>query len=164
MKVEIEVRGTRTFSAKLAGSKARILVTMNEMLREIGRLFAPVLKSGTPRRTGKLANSTRFQVLGIGDDMRLEVRQGARSPEGAFYGAFVRGGTAPHVIRPRKAHALHFQVGGQDVFAMKVNHPGTQPNPYHVRALNQVRGGIAAILERTGGKITAYLADVRGQP
>lgn len=39
-------------------------------------------------------------------------------------------GTRPHVIRPRRRKALRFVVGGQTVFARKVNHPGNPPRPW----------------------------------
>jgi phage gpG-like protein len=36
------------------------------------------------------------------------------------------GKTAPHDIYPTKADALHFVVGGREVFAKVVHHPGSQ--------------------------------------
>ncbi len=44
-------------------------------------------------------------------------------------------GTRPHIIRPRRAKALRFEVGGEVVFARKVRHPGTRPNNFLARAL-----------------------------
>ena len=35
-------------------------------------------------------------------------------------------GTRPHVILPRRARVLRFEVGGDLVFAHRVNHPGTK--------------------------------------
>ena len=40
---------------------------------------------------------------------------------------FMEFGTEPHTIVPKNAKALRFEVGGEVVFAMKVNHPGTKP-------------------------------------
>lgn len=53
------------------------------------------------------------------------------------YARFVADGTRPHTIRPRTARALRFQVGGKTVFAMRVNHPGTQPNPWFRNAFTK---------------------------
>src|SRR5215831_18666964 len=36
------------------------------------------------------------------------------------------GRTAAHLILPVKANVLHFFVGGKEVFARRVNHPGSQ--------------------------------------
>lgn len=36
------------------------------------------------------------------------------------------GTTAPHVIYPKKAHALAFMMGGKMSFFAKVNHPGSK--------------------------------------
>lgn len=54
------------------------------------------------------------------------------------YAAFVNDGTRPHVIRPRRAQVLRFNVGGQVVFARVVNHPGTRARPFLDRALREV--------------------------
>lgn len=45
----------------------------------------------------------------------------------ADYSAALEYGTKPHVIEPKTAKALHFKSDGQDVFAKRVNHPGTKP-------------------------------------
>lgn len=48
---------------------------------------------------------------------------------------FVHNGTPPHIIRPRRASVLRFQVGGRTVFARVVNHPGYRGDPFLTRAL-----------------------------
>lgn len=54
------------------------------------------------------------------------------------YAGFVNDGTRPHVIRPRRAKALRFTVGGRVVFAKVVNHPGQRAQPFLDRALREV--------------------------
>lgn len=54
------------------------------------------------------------------------------------YARFVNDGTAPHQIRPTRARALRFRVGGRIVFARVVNHPGTRARPFLDRALREV--------------------------
>lgn len=45
------------------------------------------------------------------------------------YAQFVAGGTSAHEIRARTPpKPLRFKVGGQVVYAMRVNHPGTTAN------------------------------------
>lgn len=64
-------------------------------------------------------------------------RASIRSNEFAGYGEvrmggaaqFLEHGTQPHVIEPSNATALRFFVNGQPRFAMRVQHPGTQPRP-----------------------------------
>lgn len=47
----------------------------------------------------------------------------------ADHAVFVAEGTSPHIIRPNPpTRALHFQVGGEEVFATIVHHPGNAPN------------------------------------
>jgi hypothetical protein len=46
-------------------------------------------------------------------------------------------GTRPHIIRPRRARALRFRVGGRTVYAAYVHHPGTRPNDFLGRALRE---------------------------
>lgn len=50
------------------------------------------------------------------------------------YAGFVIEGTSPHPIYPKNVRALHWD----DVFALHVNHPGTQPNPFPQRAIDHL--------------------------
>lgn len=162
--IEFEVQGMKELTQRMnRASDTVIRVTLNDGLRRLGRLFVPAKGSGplareTPKRTGKLARSTYFRIAGGPRDQRLEVLQPAMTEEGAFYGFWVREGTDPHIIRPRRAKALRFEIDGEIIFAMKVNHPGTDPNPYHKRVLAQLRGGVQQIVNDMGAKITAYLS------
>lgn len=68
------------------------------------------------------------------------------------YAGYVVDGTAPHVIRPRNAQALHWTGPGGGVFAKVVNHPGTKPNSFAERA-------ILPLLEVIQARLDAALAD-----
>lgn len=46
-------------------------------------------------------------------------------------------GTRPHIIRPRRARVLRFEVGGRVVYAAVVRHPGTRANNFLSRALHE---------------------------
>lgn len=58
------------------------------------------------------------------------------------YAEMVHDGTRPHIIRPRNAQALRFNVGGRIVYAKVVHHPGTRARPFLDRALHEVTGGL----------------------
>ena len=137
--------------------------TVNEGLREIGRIFVTAKGTGpmadaTPKITGKLAKSTIFQIVGDKNHQALEIRQGARTNDGAFYGHFVREGTMPHEILPKKARVLRFVVNGVEVFASRVNHPGTKPNPYHREVVKDHQEDIDTIMGNMGEAINIYLS------
>ncbi len=50
---------------------------------------------------------------------------------------YVISGTRPHIIRPVRAQALRFTVGGRVVFAKIVHHPGTRANNFLLQALRE---------------------------
>ena len=112
-----EVQGLQELQEKMnRASDSEIRIALNDGLREIGRLFVPAKGSGpladaTPQRTGRLARSSFFELTGSGiEDQTLVILQPAKTPAeygGHFYGAFVRGGTRPHVIDSRLTHSLN---------------------------------------------------------
>lgn len=72
----------------------------------------------------------------MGAGIRTAVQRG---PDGDFRGVvssthpatvFVVYGTRPHVIRPVRARALRFTVGGRVVYAQIVHHPGNRANNF----------------------------------
>ena len=72
----------------------------------------------------------------------------------ANYSADIEYGTNAHQITPVNKKALAFQSNGKTVFAKKVNHPGTQPNPVMRMAARTVQKQIPQIfgdLQRKNG-------------
>lgn len=97
----------------------------NLALYGIGNDFVNELVRTAPVDTGFLRNSVRYEVTGN----KLNIHM----PEYAFYIEF---GTAPHIIRAVNAKALHWKMGGKDMFAKVVHHPGTEPFPFIRAAIN----------------------------
>lgn len=91
-------------------------------------------------RTGNLLNSisTGKTVEQSGDTII-----GSIGPVGVKYAAIHEFGgiTPPHIILPRVAKVLRFQMGRQEVFARYVNHPGSKipARPYLRPALERNR-------------------------
>lgn len=58
----------------------------------------------------------------------------------APHAKFVHEGTKPHLIRSKTGRALRFYWNkvGRVVTLQQVNHPGTEPNPFLVRAMRKV--------------------------
>lgn len=57
------------------------------------------------------------------------------------YAPYLEEGTRPHIIRPKRAKALRFKVGGRTVYAKIVHHPGTKAG--HVLTDATRQAGIA---------------------
>ena len=57
----------------------------------------------------------------------------------AKYSAAIEYGTGEHIIEPVTAKALHFKKGGKEVFAKRVHHTGTKPNPVMRNAAAQTQ-------------------------
>ncbi|MFD5570486.1 hypothetical protein [Streptomyces cadmiisoli] len=93
------------------------------------------------QRVDRVARFARAEAPGsMGDYIVTEIRDGPRGLEGAVICThpkvrLVLDGTRPHLIRPRRAKVLWFEVGGNVVFAKLVRHPGVQPNNFLARAL-----------------------------
>jgi hypothetical protein len=60
----------------------------------------------------------------------------------APYAVYVEKGTRPHEIRPVNASVLAFEVAGRMVFTPIVRHPGTKPNPFMQRAVEDARSKV----------------------
>ena len=82
--------------------------------------------------TGRLRSSIRTQESSF-FGLRPKITIGSD----VFYAPFVNDGTAPHIIRPRRAQALRFRIGGRVVYAKVVHHPGTRARPFLDDALKQ---------------------------
>lgn len=98
-----------------------------------GQVYRAAVREAPRGSTGDLRRSLRTTT-------RLTFRGwAARVGSDLDYAKFVHDGTRKHVIRPRPPRkALRFTIDGSVVFAARVNHPGTKPNRFLDRALQQV--------------------------
>jgi hypothetical protein len=112
-----------------------------------------------PRKTGTLGRSIMPGIF-TGSSALVHARAG--------YAAYVEKGTRPHVIKPRNARSLRFPAPGVSttlggrarsgevrrlgagafVFAGKVNHPGTKPQPFLLPGAKKAvaRGGLKGVV------------------
>ena len=75
----------------------------------------------------------------------------------SLIGVFVHQGTRPHEILPVRAQALRFRVGGihgSFIFARRVWHPGTKPNPFVKRTVDKL---VIFIRREFIGRMGAFL-------
>lgn len=165
--IEFEAEGFDDLGERLNRAETVRRISMNEGLREIGKIMVPILKAHTPvGATSKLRNTTVFQIRPLGSEQLLQIRQGAKSG-GAFYGRFVRGGRKPGrqppiaallpwvikklgVAGPR-ARSVAFLV------ARKIGKRGVKANPYHVRALRAGMSQVQGAVNRMGQRVVAFL-------
>lgn len=104
------------------------------------RRTATQARQDVPVKTGRLGQSIREgDVKTTGP-----YSAGGSVSANTHYALYVHEGTRPHVIRPRRAKALRFVVGGRVVFAQRVNHPGTRARPFLRNAGVRVAGEMAA--------------------
>jgi HK97 gp10 family phage protein len=97
-------------------------------------------------QTGTLQRSINYQLQDEGDRIAATVGTNV-----VYAGIHEYGGTTrAHVIEARQGKALAFQMGGQDVFFKRVNHPGSHmPERSFLRSsLEENAGSIKAAIEQ----------------
>ena len=100
-----------------------------KFLEESAKVVYQEVRERAPVRTGKLRESLALIKV---SDLHYVVG----SP--LEYAVYAEKGTRPHIIRPRRARALRFMVGGETVFAARVVQPsrgGLVITPKRRRAL-----------------------------
>ncbi|MFF5968281.1 hypothetical protein ACFY64_32065 [Streptomyces collinus] len=105
------------------------------------RLRGGIVERRLARRTARTADIARGLAPGsMGDYIDWHIESGPDGLQGVITcdhpaTRFVLDGTRPHIIRPRRARALRFEVDGRVVYSAIVRHPGTRANPFLQRAL-----------------------------
>lgn len=105
-----------------ATSQQSGLTTQQVLIQASNHILAE-MEARAPVKTGNLRKSLSVRV----DTDRVTIGPNMRQ---APYAGYVEFGTAPHTILPKRGKYLVFTIGGKKVFARKVNHPGTQAQPY----------------------------------
>lgn len=122
------------FRVDLAALGAQVGPTLAQQAASITRRITAQAKLNVPVRTGNLGRAIEPDPIKFAGPFRVETGVTAHTD----YAAMVHEGTRPHVIRPRQANALRFQVGSRTVFAKSVHHPGTKARPFLRNAADQV--------------------------
>lgn len=123
----------RAIIATAPGRAAEVVARNLKRLRDEADRRAAVNKQpDAPKPKGYL---TLKEGLGIAPDGPFAGRVVERSP----HGPFVEDDTRAHPIYPVHATYLHFLIGGADVFARAVQHPGTTAQPFMGPAADAVR-------------------------
>lgn len=95
-------------------------------MARLQRRTATQARQDVPVRTGNLG-----RTVGEGQIRTVGPRTVTGSVHAmADYALYVHEPTRPHAIRPVRAQALRFQVGGRTVFAKLVRHPGGPGRPF----------------------------------
>lgn len=117
--------------ADIAQRIARLQASLPERLeqerKKLAEIVLKAVKSQSPVKTGALKTSLKWTPMG-----KIDVLWGLE------YGRYIITGTRPHVIEPKNAKALRFEINGQIVFAKRVNHPGTKANDFRKKGLEKV--------------------------
>lgn len=116
----VKLKGTPEFRARLRA----IQTTFKPVGKKWADTTAAVAKPMVPVRTGTLRRSIR----------RRNATLKRATVVANFTAFFVDAGTKRHTIVPKKASSLVFQSQGRTVFARKVDHPATRPQPFRDRA------------------------------
>lgn len=134
------------FEVEVSTRGLELSVVAGEFDEEVAQKFIERLAATTegvmffeaPWRSGRLAQSILKQVDG------LEATIGPL----VSYAGFVEKGTAPHEIRPIRACVLAFKTAdGKLVFSPLVHHPGTKPDPFMHRTLEQIKSRASAVFD-----------------
>lgn len=122
--------------------------------KEASPLILLALRSEAPHRTGDYRNTIRILTNG----KRIMAVSRAKP------GRFILEGTKRHFITPVHAQALHFTAkNGAEVFTRRVDHPGTKPNKYPVRAYLYIREPLKALARKYMGSAARLHVQFYGQ-
>lgn len=98
------------------------------------------LKQTSPRDTGLMESKTTVLARGLE----------ATAKAATSYASFVKDGTRPHVIRPRRGKVLSFYwpKTGRRMFLPRVNHPGTRGNSWWDQGISKWQDFLRDALRR----------------
>lgn len=135
--ISIESRPTfRDLQGRFIKANTQLLSDKRDMMRGLGRSLVRYMRAEAPKGRGEFQKTLRFRSFQTGNTV------GFTTSMAKPLGDWIIGGTRPHKIVARNANALRFNwargpQGAGVYFFKSVNHPGTKPNPFHLRALQR---------------------------
>lgn len=136
------MRDIATLSAYLDKFTNKVIENVTKAQRETAESICEDVVDNAPMDTGGYISSIKISpTQHDGNTIKTEIYTDATVSTlgGATYnlGYLLENGTSPHLIEPVNANVLHFQIGGEDIFAKRVNHPGTTARPHFKPALEK---------------------------
>jgi len=95
--------------------------------------YLVLLEAATPKKTRK--TSASWKLIRKGPGIYAFVNSAETRNRKYAIVQLLEEGTKPHIIRVRKAGALHWKKKGKDFFALKVLHPGFEGRQFVRRTL-----------------------------
>ena len=133
--------------AQWSAKQVRIPQAMAKVVTLLTLKLLAAVQARAPVLTGKLRRSIFQEIVVNPVETTGRVYVDATTSP---YNRFMEYGTKPHDIYPTKAKALAFMVGGKQVFAAHVKHPGTKPYLYVHGPFEEMRPEIIAKIEGAG--------------
>lgn len=127
--IQIEVTGDTQIIAKLDAMPGKLQAALTKRLTSLALQMQATIKQKLSGQVLKVRSGN------LRDSIDYDVQTGATSVIATIfsntsvkYGRIHEYGgiTAPHVIEPRAGNVLAFEMGGQTIFARRVNHPGSK--------------------------------------
>jgi hypothetical protein len=129
----------RLFNSQ-SGPVGRDLARKGRRVEEQQRRTAPVSPDGSHGRPPGYLRDHTYSRLGRDDrGLHVDVGTDATTPDGFPYPLVQELGSRPHVIESKGDYPLRNPQTGQ-VFGKRVQHPGTDPQPWLRPSLDVLRG------------------------
>ena len=145
---DLQITGLEGLKNRTTRMRAGFKQAPREVAKACGDVLLRALKEEAPKRTGEMADSLNYKIVG----------SAAVGYTASFYGnkvaTFVIGGTRPHPIDAAPGHVLHFFLeGGEEIFTPHVDHPGTRANDFRKPAWSKAKPEVQAILRAAGSAV-----------
>jgi phage gpG-like protein len=143
--------GDKALVARLSALPETIRPKLDETVMRLGRMLQGTVKHDwlrgpRPSRlgivTGRLANSIAVRFESTATAITATV--GTNVPYGVMWETT---GKPAQTIRPKRAKALRFEIGGEVLFRKSVTIPAQPPRPFLKPALQQLRPRIITEIE-----------------
>lgn len=118
------------------GTVGRSFLRRIEAFEDLVRINAPIRAESPPPH---LADTIGHTTSGAGGTELIAEIGTNPSQHVRGYAVIVHGGSKPHEILPIPPHkSLKFRVAGRVIYARRVFHPGTEPDPFLTRWIKEL--------------------------
>lgn len=134
---KLEINPTfREFDGRFAKATDQLLDDRRKQVKSLAAQHVGYMQDEAPKKSGEFAKGIRWRSF-----VKGTASLGYTISEPDPLGRWIRLGTKPHTIQPKGAgYPLAFywaKIGGM-MYTYKVNHPGTEPNRYDLRANERI--------------------------